>query len=482
MKLLNTNYKMYLVKAAVLTLPLLTTVTSCKEDFLEAVPELALSDANAFDNPERILSQVNGLYSSAKSGSLFGGRYHIYNDIRAEEWINRTTNNVTGYGVYQGTQNSSDTYIGNFWSQGYLTINRINLFLDGLEKNSDKLSPELLANYRGEAKFLRALTYLGLVQLFAKPYVQDQGASPGLPLRLQPETSTANNDMPRSSVAEIYAQILKDLNEAEAELPDNYATASLRTVRAHKNSAIALKTRVHLIKGDYANVILEGNKIVSATAPFTSPNRVAHALQPSVVNVFRTPYTTTESIFSFAMAETNAPGTQNQIGYYFSVGNLEYYLNTQAPGIYANPQWGATDARRTQLTATHTLGRYTTKFSGVSPYIDFVPMIRYAEVLLNVAEAEAEVGSMARSLALLNAVHQRSDPSFTYVTVDKASLINTILTERRIELLAEGFRAPDLFRRNMPLPSVGAGGNIATTDQRYIFDIPVGETNVNPGI
>ena len=476
------HYKNYMVRAAVLVLPLLTVATSCKRDFLEAVPELALSDANAFDNPERILSQVNGLYASAKAGSLFGGRYFIYNDIRAEEWINRTTNNVTGYGVYQGTQNSSDTYIGNIWNQGYLTINRINLFLDGLEKNSDKLSPAQLANYRGEAKFLRALTYLGLVQMFAKPYVQDQGASKGLPLRLQPETSTANNQLARSSVAEVYAQILKDLNEAEADLPDNYSSAALRTTRAHKNSAIALKTRVHLVRGDYANVILEANKIVSPEAPFVSPNRVAHQLQESVVSVFRAPYTTTESVFSFPMAETNAPGTQNQIGYYFSVGNLEFYLNTEAPGIYAHPQWGAEDDRRTALTASHTLGKYTTKFSGVSPYIDYVPVIRYAEVLLNLAEAEAEAGSLTRARALLEAVHERSDESYDFGTLDKAGLISAILTERRIEFLAEGFRAPDLFRRNMPLPSVGAGGDIAPTDQRYVFDIPVGETNVNSGL
>ena len=51
--------------------------------------------------------------------------------------------------------------------------------------------------------------------------------------------------------------------------------------------------------------------------------RTAHALQANVTNVYVTPFTTSESIFSFPFADTNAPGTQNQLGYYYNVGNLE---------------------------------------------------------------------------------------------------------------------------------------------------------------
>lgn len=467
-------------------MPLVVSVSSCKEEFLVAVPELSLSDVNAFDTPERVLAQINGLYATAKSGSFLGGRYQIYNDIRAEEFINRTSNNVTGYNVFQGTQNASDTYIGNMWIQAYLTINRINLFLDGLEANKDKISPELYANYKGEAKFLRGLSYFSLVQIFAKPYSLDAGASPGLPLRLAPETTTANNGLKRSTVAEVYAQILKDLNEAETELPNTYSTALLRTVRAHKNTAIALKTRVNLVKGDFAGVITEANKIVSATAPFatTDAAKAPHALQASVVNVFKTPYTTSESIFSMPMADTNAPGTQNQIGYYFNAGNVEFYINTAAPGIFANSQFSATDARRTGLTVLNVSPKVnvSTKFSGVSPYVDYVPVIRYAEVLLNLAEAEAQAGNQVRARALLEAVHSRSDVTFVFPALTQTELVAAILTERRIELLAEGFRANDLLRRGQAIPSVGAGGSIPSSDPRYVFAIPLSETNTNPDL
>ncbi|WP_435353374.1 RagB/SusD family nutrient uptake outer membrane protein [Emticicia sp. SJ17W-69] len=472
-------------KIGILSLALAMSISSCKEDFLEAIPELDLSDATVFSTPQRVESQVIGLYGSAKNGSLFGGRYLIYNDIRAEEFVNRTTNSVTGYSTYQGNQDPSDTYIAGFWNQGYLTINRANLFLEGLAANPNAVSTTLAANYRGEAKFLRALTYFSLVQFFAKPYILDKGASAGLPLRLKGETSSANNELARSSVAQVYDQILKDLNEAESELPDNYTTALLRTTRAHKNTAIALKTRVLLAKGDYAGVITEANKIVSTAAPFKSANRVAHELQADVSSVFKAPYTSVESILSFPMAETNSPGTQNQLGYYYNVGNVEYYLNTGPTGIYSNPQFRATDDRKTKLTvATTSVAKFPspTKFSGVSPYIDFVPNIRYAEVLLNLAEAEAEAGSQTRALALLQAVHTRSDATYTFPALDKAGLIQAILTERRIELLAEGFRANDIVRRGQPINSFGAGASIAPTEARYIFGIPTTEIQTNPGI
>ncbi|TDE16494.1 RagB/SusD family nutrient uptake outer membrane protein [Dyadobacter psychrotolerans] len=471
------------IKISTVALALVMSVSSCSESFLEAVPELDLSDASVFETPARVLSQVNGLYGSVKNGNFLGGRYPIYNDIRGEEFVNRTTNSVTGFSVYQGNPDPADTYVAAFWNQGYLSINRVNLFLEGLAANTGKIDATLATNYGGEAKFIRALTYFSLVQIFAKPYALDNGASPGLPLRLKGETTAAGSVLARSTVAQIYDQILKDLNEAETALPDTYATPLLRTTRAHKNTAIALKTRVLLAKRDFAGVITEGAKIVSAAAPFKSPNRVAHELQADVVSVFRAPYTSVESIFSFPMADTNAPGTQNQIGFYFNFGNAEYFLNNSGAGILADKTWSATDDRRTKLTTLNaTYGNLVTKFSNVSPFVDYVPSIRYAETLLNVAEAEAEAGSLTRARAILEAVRKRSDAAYQFGTLDKAGLIAAILTERRIELLAEGFRANDVLRRAQPLNSFGAGTLIQPTSANYVFGIPTTEQQTNPGL
>ncbi|MFT3737426.1 MAG: RagB/SusD family nutrient uptake outer membrane protein [Breznakibacter sp.] len=483
------NIKLFSVRTAVAILPLTGIAVSCSSDFLEITPELTIPDENTFDTPERILAQVNGLYASAKHGRLFGGRYYIYNDIRGEEFRNRASNTVTGYSAYQFTNNASDTYVADFWNYGYLTINRVNKFLSDFDAHPGVVDDETEENYRAEAKFIRALSYYALVQLFAKPYIYQNGASKAIPLRLSAETSSENNELESSTVAQIYTQILKDLDEAETGLPETYSSAYLYTTRAHKNTAIALKTRVYLAKGDYGKVIEEANKIVPAVAPFKSATGVAHELQADITSVFKTPYTTVESILSFPFADTNVPGTQNQLGYYYNAGNIEYYLVTSGAGIYADSRWGANDARKTGLTDLKSVGTSTTKYrvltkwSGSSPYLDYAPVIRYAEILLNLAEAEAEAedGDLDRSRALLEAVRHRSDATYDFGTLDKDGLIEAILLERRIELLGEGFRAPDAQRRGVAINSYGAGALIPVTDGRYTFPIPVAEQQTNPG-
>jgi len=207
MKLFNikTNKK-HIVKLALLTIPLLPLATSCKDDFMEAKPELTVLEGANFDAPALVLAQVNGLYASMKHGRFLGGRYQIYNDIRAEEFVNRTSNNVTGYSIWNQTGGADEPYLTDIWARGYLTINRANTFLQGLDDNAAKMTAAKIpdtdvAQYRAEAKFVRALSYLSLVQMFAKPYTADNGASPGLPLRLQAESNSENNALARSTVA-----------------------------------------------------------------------------------------------------------------------------------------------------------------------------------------------------------------------------------------------------------------------------------------
>ena len=115
-----------------------------------------------------------------------------------------------------------------------------------------------------------------------------------------------------------------------------------------------------------------------------------------------------------------------------------------------------------------------------------MPVIRYAEVLLNYAEAAAQNDNLATATALLQAVRNRSNPSFVFNNTDidtKAALLNTIATERRIELLGEGFRLQDLQRTLQTLPAkVGAIGTaplVLNTASNYIWPIPSGELSTN---
>jgi hypothetical protein len=288
-------------------------------------------------------------------------------------------------------------------------------------------------------------------------------------------------------VADVYTQILTDLNYAEQNLPLAYSSSTLNVTRAHRNTAIALKTRVYLSMARYADVITEANKIVSTTAPFVAPTGVSHELNPSVVAVFAAPQETSESILSFPFTAQDPPGTQNQLAYYYlpsttdgKGGNGEYSLNSAAGGILSNPGWAPTDARRINFVTTAGSSSYLRKYPNGTPYTDKAPVIRYAEVLLNLAEALVRSTSTVdpQALELLNAVRVRSNAvpaSFTSAN----AMIDGILLERRIEFLGEGIRNIDIMRLNVPIPGKGPVPAIDPNNVLYVWPIPATELQTN---
>jgi len=465
---------------------LLLSAASCSKTKLNPLSTTNLSDASAFQTKDRIANLVNGLYGSLKSGNLYGGRYLIYGDVRGDNFLNQTGNVVTAYAIWNFTVTGADGEITGTWDDAYSAINQANLFLDGMAAGGNDVAGATLAKqYAGEAKFVRAVAYYTLLQLYAQPYTNGNGSQPGLPLRLTGIKGSGFNNLARSSVGDVYKQILSDLNDAESALPSDYGDDALNTTHAHVNTAIAFKTRVYLSMADYANVITEANKIVSASAPFKAPSGVANALQSDIKAVFST-YTTTESILSMPFTGANeAPGTQNQLAYYYLSpalgGNGEFSLNPA--GIVADASWTATDARRSFIN-NDGAKQWLTKWPGGNPYIDWVPVMRYSEVLLNLAEARTRSTNSvdAQAVALLNAVRHRADPSTTFTAANfpaSSDLISAILKERNIEFLGEGLRSPDIMRLGMTFPGKGSVGAVAPTDPGYIFPAPSTEIQYN---
>lgn len=486
----------------ILSAALIASSFACKDELLDVRPRTAFPPEVVFDTPARVELQVNNLYAQMKSGQFLGGRYQIYGDIRADDFLNRTTNGVTGYLVWQHTlTETSQNDVINLWDAAYNAINQINVFLQGMEDNGAKFDAvPFPANYRtttavafkAEARFLRALAYHSLLQLYARPYIDQNGARPGLPLRLRAETDLTGNDLARSTVAQVYDQIIADLDYAEQNLPLTISNAFTRTTRAHRNTAIALKTRVYLTMGDYPKVIEEADKIVTQSAPFTATTGVAHALQSTPAAVFAPPATTTENIFSFPFTAQNAPGTQNQLAFYYRSsssnatlnpvpGGGEYSLNTSGSGILANTAaWPANDARRSAWVYTVGAESFLGKYPQGTPFLDNAPVIRYAEVLLNLAEAIARTTPDVddRALDLLNAVRLRSHDT-ALAPGDNDELVSMIMTERRIEFLGEGIRNMDIMRLNDTFPAKGAVGALTPASNVYVWPIPSTELQTN---
>ena len=146
--------------------------------------------------------------------------------------------------------------------------------------------------------------------------------------------------------------------------------------------------------------------------------------------------------------------------------------------------WPNTDARRTSLIFTNVSNgkRFVNKYQLPSPFLDYPPVIRYSEVLLNLAEALARTNAATadpRGLALVNAVRMRSDASVTIVAATQAQLIAAIMLERRIEFLGEGLRNNDLMRLLQTIPAKGSVPAKAPTDQGYIWPISATEMALN---
>ena len=93
---------------------------SCHRDELNPQSQFQVANTTAFATLGRIQSQVNGLYGALKSGSLYGGRYQVAGDVKADNFINETNNLITDQDVWTGNPTNSATAVTTLWAQAYL--------------------------------------------------------------------------------------------------------------------------------------------------------------------------------------------------------------------------------------------------------------------------------------------------------------------------------------------------------------------------
>lgn len=476
---MNNLYKCFLFLWAVL-------FASCEKDFLSTEPKTNIPEAEAFSTPAKILAQVNNLYGQMQNPNFYGGRYIIFNEQRADEFGQNDGNAATGSAIWNQNVASTSEYINNVWAAAYTAINAANILMDQL-KSTTVISDSLARHYTAEAKFVRAFCYLNLVQTYAKPFNLDKTA-PGVPLRLIPITSAGHNDLVRSPVADVYQQIIKDLDEAEAELPVAYPNSLLNTSRAHKSTAIALKTRVYLNIADHAKVLAEAQKLVPLAPPFVyQSGNLTHQLENSLSNLYNGSYTGPEAIFSIIFANTTTETPPSQFALAFNyVTQPIIFLAKEGIGyhpVFSNPE----DARSGLTSINAAKHKILTKFKiTTAPFRDYVPVMRYAEVLLNYAEAASYSGDLITAKNLLQAVRNRAHPSYQFSDDEVSTpekMLQSILTERRIEFLGEGLRLQDLQRHLLALPaktgSIGKAPEVLVNARNYIWPIPSGELSTN---
>ncbi len=462
------------------------SLLSCDKDFLNTNPNTSINEKDAFNTPKQFQSHVNNLYSGLQKPIFYGGRFIIFNEQRGEEFGQNDGNAATGSAVWNQNVASTNEYINDVWSAAYTTINAANILLSQLS-TTKIITDSLVKTYTGEAKFVRALCYLSLVQTYAKPYNLDKNAL-GVPLRVTAITTSGHNDLARSSVEEIYSQIIKDLDDAEILLPVAYASSYQNSTHAHKATAIALKTRVYLNQNNFNKVIFEASKIVTSSPPFIySDGSITHKLESNFSQLFTGSYTGNEAVFTIAFANstTETPPSQFALAFNYVTQPIIFLANG---GIVNNSVFSdPNDVRSTLIGLDKANHKILKKFSTTTaPFRDYVPVIRYAEVLLNYAEALANNDQLDLASKILIAIRNRSNSTYIFPDADiqtKENLINSILLERRIELLGEGFRLQDLQRLVKTLPaksgSIGTAPEVPSSAKNYIWPIPSGELSAN---
>jgi len=513
---------------------------SC-EKVLDVQPFNAFTDESVFTTSARATLALNGVYDAAQTGgpSLAGRGYPFgaatiqQGDNRGEDMVNlQAFYQIT----YQGTYTPFTANNNSMWDNTYGMINKANIAIEGFKKAaaSGVLTAATATQFEAECRFLRALGHHELLIHFARPFLDGNGAALGVPYRDYAVTGGESLERlqkeARPTVAAAYAKLLEDINFAEANLPVTNSGGAV--IRAQKSAAIALKQRVLLHMGQWANAVAAGNALVPTTVNPATPTSARslvgnHALTATPNGSFG--FTggnsiSTENIFSVK----NDPLDNGSVNgapaaMYGSTDLLGRGLVCVSPIIWNNTGWLAEDLRRTTLyrNGGTAIGRamMTTKYTDYSGRGDNTPIIRWAEVLLNQAEAEARVatGISQRAIDLLNMVRNRSLPSTAnqYTASSFASrtaLIRAILLERRIEFLAEGRRWPDIHRtaqdpitelRSGGIPAKVANGGVTGTtlaqygiglavttsqpaipysDFRFIWPIPAIEVTTNPVI
>jgi hypothetical protein len=443
------------IKIAVALVVLAFSGTSC-EDFLKSTPISQVGETDFFKTESDFRQAVAGAYNALAQVYSGNGYYSLLVDLRSDN----TTELGPGGGGNDAKRNidefretTDNEHLTAFWQSTYVLIARTNSILARIEASS--ISDNLKKQYTGEASALRALAYFNAVRLWG-----------GVPLVTQPVSDIdASYKVGRSSVQEVYAQIEADLVKAGELLPLTYPAAEAGKIT--KGAAQSLLGQVYLTQKKYAEAAAEFKKVVTAGTYSLLPvyaNLYKAGQQGNAEAVLQVHYRTLSSGLGSNLPNHFAPtGSQ---GIVVPTGGA-YGFNQPTEDIAAAYTTG--DVRRNNIADGYTQAGNFVAAKYVRGYVERESgggssdsgadwyVIRYADVLLNYAEAinEANKAPNADAYAAINLVRKRAgltDLSGLNYETFKAAVYN----EERLESPFEGHRWFDLLRTGRAMQVMNA--------------------------
>lgn len=442
----NNNYKKIFLAA-------LVVFTSACEDKLELTDPNNTGDEIALVNDTNVKRTLIGAYNNLSVGAYFGGNTLRNSELMAandEIVFSGTFNDVSD--LYRKEMITANTDVTNMWIAAYATINTVNNVLSAL----DVVNEEDRDQVEGEALFLRGLSYFELVQFFALPYSAGSTTTNlGVPLMLT-ENRNSTDPIGRSTVQQVYDQIITDLTSAETKLESGPSSG-----KATAEAAAAVLSRVYLQMANYAAARDAANRVI------TSGN---YTLVGDYEDCFNGT-STVEDIFDIPVSSVD--GVNNMVtffaaGVFGGRGDIEVqnsHLALYEAGddrealFYVDPSTGET---RT--------GKWTDPFGNVK-------MIRLAEMYLTRAECNERLASSTGDTPLndVNLIRGRAG-----LGALGAVTLADILNERKLELAFEGQRLHDVKRLQ---ESVALGATTFLYNANLmVFPIPQREIDVNDAL
>ena len=239
------------------------TFTGCYD--LETYPGDKVNEGTFYKTGDHAHQGLMGIYGMLRLNEAYGYQFCF-------DHLGDIAYGYNYYMMFLATYTDRDGTIQAHWQTFYDGIHRVNTFIRSVKGMRGIITDEQINEYVAEAKFLRAMFYFSLTDLFGGVPYYDESTNVN--------EEFMNLKQPRSSLEEVRAHILEDLDEAIKYLPVEHAASEYG--RATKGAAYALRGKVHLYDKEWQSAINDFEEIV-----YNKSNTYGYALDDDYARVFK---------------------------------------------------------------------------------------------------------------------------------------------------------------------------------------------------
>lgn len=494
----------------------LATVMSCDDSVLDKVNPNGVTFETYFTNDNELVAGVNAAYSTVQGFGLAAREWFFLHDLRGDEM-------ATGGGQLEAPRNQlligvndpANSVANSVFTGWFRTIHRANVVLESANKKDVSFSAAIKNRVTGEAKFLRAWAYYELGTLWG-----------GVPLYTE-YVKSVDGAKPKSTQQEVYKQVIDDLKAAESLLPATYAASEYG--RATKAATQVLLARTYLQMGEYASAKTELEKVVSSGQYKLVDNYLDLTNEEGEFNaesIFEVTFSPSNGAFNWSGPDGDGTSAQEEtirtqeyspIGWRNLIPSdkmIDNYERTSKGDAKNDPRfdmsfWKAGDkfnngadvindvnvqgnsSKLDGKTLKISWRKYSVLYKSNSGFITSginMRIMRYADVLLMLAECENELGNSAKAIQLMNQVRARASvsmppyPTKNYPCDSKASVFAALQHERYIELAAEEIRDFDIIRWRKNKKATTEPISYFVASKHELLPLPQTEIDNNPKI